>query len=44
MPGLMLLRRKTCAAVGGKPLIGARIAGCTHITAQSAVSTCMLYR
>ena len=38
MPGLMLLRRKTCASVGGKPLSGARIAGCTHITAQSAVS------
>jgi adenosylhomocysteinase len=37
MPGLMLLRRKTCASTGDKPLKGARIVGCTHITAQSAV-------
>ena len=34
MPGLMLLRRKTCASTGDKPLKGARIVGCTHITAQ----------
>ncbi len=37
MPGLMLLRRKT-TATGDKPLKGARIVGCTHITAQAAVS------
>lgn len=35
MPSLMLLRKKRCA--GDKPLKGARITGCTHITAQSAV-------
>ena len=34
MPGLMLLRRKTCASTGDKPLKGARIVGCTHVTAQ----------
>lgn len=34
MPGLMSLRRR---AEGDKPLMGARIAGCTHITAQTAV-------
>ena len=37
MPGLMLLRRKT-TATGDKPLKDARIVGCTHITAQAAVS------
>ncbi len=34
MPGLMSLRRR---AEQDKPLKGARIAGCTHITAQTAV-------
>lgn len=34
MPGLMSLRRR---AEGDKPLLGAKIAGCTHITAQTAV-------
>ena len=34
MPGLMSLRRR---AEADKPLSGARIAGCTHITAQTAV-------
>lgn len=38
MPGLKLLRRKTCTT-GDKPLKGARIVGCTHVTAKSAVST-----
>ena len=37
MPGLKLLRRKTCTT-GDKPLKGARIVGCTHVTAKSAVS------
>ena len=35
MPALMDLRRR---AQGDKPLNGARIVGCTHISAQSAVS------
>ncbi|XP_071488114.1 S-adenosylhomocysteine hydrolase-like protein 1 [Diadema antillarum] len=34
MPGLMLLRNKVA---GEKPLKGAKIIGCTHITAQAAV-------
>lgn len=34
MPGLMSLRRR---AEQDKPLKGARIAGCTHITAQTGV-------
>ncbi|MBR5414843.1 MAG: adenosylhomocysteinase [Thermoguttaceae bacterium] len=34
MPGLMALRRKYAAA---KPLAGARIAGCLHMTIQTAV-------
>jgi S-adenosylhomocysteine hydrolase len=34
MPGLMALRRR---AEGDKPLQGAKIIGCTHITAQTAV-------
>jgi adenosylhomocysteinase len=34
MPGLMALRRR---AEADKPLAGARIAGCTHLTAQAAV-------
>lgn len=34
MPGLMSLRRR---AEADKPLKGARISGCTHITAQTAV-------
>lgn len=34
MPGLMSLRRR---AEGDKPLMGAKIAGCSHITAQTAV-------
>ena len=36
MPGLMLLRRKT-TVTGDKPLKGAKIVGCSHITAQAAV-------
>lgn len=35
MPGLMSLRKK---GQGDKPLVGARIIGCTHVTAQTAVS------
>ncbi|XP_041350196.1 S-adenosylhomocysteine hydrolase-like protein 1 isoform X1 [Gigantopelta aegis] len=34
MPGLMALRRR---AEADKPLVGAKIMGCTHITAQTAV-------
>ena len=34
MPGLMALRKKYSAA---KPLSGARIAGCLHMTIQTAV-------
>lgn len=34
MPGLMALRKR---AQGDKPLGGAKIVGCTHITAQTAV-------
>lgn len=34
MPGLVALRRR---AEGDKPLQGAKIIGCTHITAQTAV-------
>ena len=34
MPGLMMLRKKYGAA---KPLKGARIAGCLHMTVQTAV-------
>jgi len=34
MPGLMSLRRR---AEADKPLAGAKISGCTHITAQAAV-------
>ncbi|KAM9854989.1 S-adenosylhomocysteine hydrolase-like protein 1 isoform 2-T2 [Aulostomus maculatus] len=34
MPALMVLRKK---AGGEKPLSGARVVGCTHITAQTAV-------
>jgi adenosylhomocysteinase len=34
MPGLMSLRKR---AADEKPLRGARIVGCTHITAQAAV-------
>jgi len=35
MPALLLLRKKTCN--GDKPLKGAKIIGCSHITAQAAV-------
>jgi len=34
MPGLIALRRR---AESDKPLQGAKIVGCTHITAQTAV-------
>ncbi|XP_028263373.1 S-adenosylhomocysteine hydrolase-like protein 1 isoform X1 [Parambassis ranga] len=34
MPALMLLRKRTG---GEKPLTGAKVVGCTHITAQTAV-------
>lgn len=36
MPALMVLRKK---AGGEKPLAGAKVMGCTHITAQTAVSS-----
>ena len=36
MPGLMALRKR---AQADKPLSGAKVVGCTHITAQTAVST-----
>ncbi|XP_013875297.1 adenosylhomocysteinase 3 [Austrofundulus limnaeus] len=36
MPALMALRKR---AQGEKPLAGAKVVGCTHITAQTAVST-----
>lgn len=36
MPGLMLLRKRNCT---DKPLEGAKIVGCTHVTAQAAVSS-----
>jgi len=40
MPGLMALRKR---AQGDKPLNGAKIVGCTHITAQTAVrSLCFI--
>ena len=35
MPGLMALRKR---AQADKPLSGAKVVGCTHITAQTAVS------
>lgn len=35
MPALMALRKK---AAEEKPLAGAKVIGCTHITAQTAVS------
>lgn len=34
MPALMALRKR---AQGEKPLAGAKVVGCTHITAQTAV-------
>ncbi|XP_032380328.1 S-adenosylhomocysteine hydrolase-like protein 1 isoform X1 [Etheostoma spectabile] len=34
MPALMVLRKRAC---GEKPLAGAKVVGCTHITAQTAV-------
>ena len=34
MPGLVALRKR---AQGDKPLAGARIVVCTHVTAQTAV-------
>lgn len=40
MPGLMALRRR---AENDKPLHGAKIVGCTHITAQTAVSITDLF-
>lgn len=36
MPGVIALRRR---AEADKPLSGAKIIGCTHITAQTAVSS-----
>ena len=36
MPALMVLRKR---AGGEKPLAGAKVLGCTHITAQTAVSS-----
>lgn len=39
MPGIVLLRKRNH---NEKPLEGARIVGCTHITAQAAVSSFML--
>lgn len=35
MPALMALRKN---AAGEKPLAGAKVIGCTHITAQTGVS------
>ena len=35
MPGIMALRKR---AADDKPLKGAKIVGCTHINAQTAVS------
>lgn len=40
MPGLMLLRKRNCT---DKPLEGAKIVACTHVTAQAAVSFRLLY-
>jgi hypothetical protein len=40
MPGLMALRRR---AESDKPLQGAKIVGCTHITAQTAVRINLLF-
>jgi len=37
MPALLLLRKKTTCN-GEKPLQGAKVIGCSHITAQAAVS------
>ena len=34
MPGLILLRKRNA---NDRPLEGAKIVGCTHVTAQSAV-------
>jgi hypothetical protein len=36
MPGLILLRKRNA---NDRPLEGAKIVGCTHVTAQSSVST-----
>lgn len=41
MPALLLLRRKTTCN-GEKPLLGAKIIGCSHITAQAAVSSVLI--
>ncbi|TMS05169.1 Putative adenosylhomocysteinase 3 [Larimichthys crocea] len=38
MPALMALRKR---ASGEKPLAGAKVMGCTHITAQTAASQCL---
>lgn len=38
MSALISLRKR---AQGEKPLAGAKIVGCTHITAQTAVSGCL---
>lgn len=43
MPALLLLRRKTTCN-GEKPLQGAKIIGCSHVTAQAAVSCVLLKR
>lgn len=40
MPGLMLLRKRNCT---DKPLEGAKIVACTHVTAQAAVSQVFLF-
>lgn len=37
MPGIIALRKR---AMDDKPLKGAKIVGCTHINAQTAVSFC----
>lgn len=41
MPALMALRKK---AAEEKPLAGAKVIGCTHITAQTAVSQTHLFK
>ena len=40
MPGIVLLRKRNH---NEKPLEGAHIVGCTHITAQAAVSSIYIF-
>ena len=41
MPGLILLRKRNA---NDRPLEGAKIVGCTHVTAQSAVCSQFVLR